>query len=165
MLISINKDKIHKRNFMKKITICLILSMLAVLTNAAFAQRTRVTGTSYAVPAGFKVTKIECWGGGGGGAYAYYNCNYAAGTALSLTIGSGGAGSSGTNNGGDTYVSVGGTIVVRAGGGYARITPYNFTYGEGCISYPTAVTVTVSHPEVELVSMPQAACHGTALQV
>lgn len=76
-------------------------------------------------------------GGGGAGAYYYTNGTYqsvSAGTTLSVTIGSGGTGSVGTTstnstatNGGDTFIQVNGSDLLRVKGGGAGSSYMNGT--------------------------------------
>ena len=132
---------------MKKFTLS-TLFMAAVLSvvllvNQIFAQTVitsgtvYTSGTSFSVPNGYKVVKVEAWGGGGGGernstqcgdgggggGYACINLDgsLAGPVTFNVTIGVGGAAASGGNSlgcpGGTTTVSYGGTWMVEATGG------------------------------------------------
>ncbi|NDW13171.1 hypothetical protein D0T50_09720 [Bacteroides sp. 214] len=92
------------------------------------------SSSTFTVPQGVTSVTLEAWGGGGGGGYSSDNgraCGGGGGGAysrnvitvtpgqiLTITVGAGGSGDSGTHNGGDSYVLLSdGTTLVKAVGG------------------------------------------------
>ena len=117
--------------------------MLGLFVNQVFAQTEITSGTvytsgsSFSVPSGYKVVKVEVWGGGGGGERNSTQCGDGGGgggyacinldgslvgpVTFDVTIGGGGSAASGENSlgcpGGTTTVSYSGTWMVQATGG------------------------------------------------
>lgn len=134
-----------KSNFTKLKQLALAMAFL-FFTGMAFAQSGSVemtqsftTSGSWNVPAGVTEITIECIGGGGaggyvhgkgvlfqlsggggGGAYAKKVVSVSGGQTVSVVVGAGGHAWATDGNqvhGGDSYATVGGSIVVRAAGG------------------------------------------------
>lgn len=94
---------------------------------------------SYTVPAGVHYISVECIGGGGGGgridggasggggggAYVKAFLAVTPGTTYSYVVGTGGSGSTGTKNGGDSWFGSSATVMAKGGNG----TPINTTTG------------------------------------
>lgn len=94
------------------------------------------TTQSWTVPAGVNCIIVEAWGGGGGGgrstnagvacsgggggAYAMKTMSVTPGQTIQYFIGNGGAGSSGANNGGDTWFNNAGFLLAKGGKGTAN---------------------------------------------
>ena len=116
---------------------CLAVAGFAMAQTTITSGTVYTTGTSFSVPSGYKVVKVEVWGGGGGGERNSTQCGDGGGgggyacinldgslvgpVTLNVTIGSGGSAASGENAlgcpGGTTTVSYGGTTMVEATGG------------------------------------------------
>ena len=128
----------QKMTFLKKafLSVFCIGTMLCFIgtLNAQTTQQSFTSSTTWTIPTGVLEVTIECWGaggggghignhftwgaaGGGGGAYAQQTFTVTAGQTIEITVGTGGSGGSGTNNGGDSYAKYNGTTQVLAKGG------------------------------------------------
>ncbi|MCQ2276149.1 MAG: hypothetical protein MJZ87_04295, partial [Bacteroidales bacterium] len=134
-----------KQNFKSLLLTLVAVVIFSCLAMSAWGQTTRTVivdaSNSNWKPSGvscFKITKIECWGGGGagscggsnsnygngggGGGYAGASVNLPANAGVNISIGQGGQGCAGGSacaggNGGNTTVSYNGVVQVGANGG------------------------------------------------
>lgn len=123
---------------MKKLNILFIGFLWFSFAKAQSSIVTLTSGSSWTVPACVTSITVECWGagggggfaggtdgratgGGGGGAYAQVTTMaVTSGQAIPYSIGTGGAGISGTNHGGDTWFFSINDVLAKGGSGTAN---------------------------------------------
>ncbi len=141
ILKSNNKFLYDKTSFFLLPRLSALIAFFFFSFQGATQTYTYTSSGSYTVPAGVHYISVECIGGGGGGgrikggasggggggAYVKAFLAVTPGTTYSYVVGTGGAGSTGTNAGGDSWFGSTATVMVMAKGGSG--TPNNTAIG------------------------------------
>lgn len=103
-------------------------------------------------------------GGGGGGAVIYSTYTFTAGSSYTIAVGAGGAGIAASNSatasgndGGDSTISLGGTVILKAKGGGGGAPNVGSGRTGGCSGGSSGNTVQVFSPAVSTANVPSGA--------